>query len=162
MLIEFFPAKQTPPRQGGWWINGIKINPFLQDLSKKDYDTIKDSEIFISFVKEGIIVLPKSKEFVVEPSTELPEVLPPSPVPEIIPEPTLESPSLPSPEPIEETVTEIKIGGLSHSEALSQVKKSNSLPQLDNFKDDEMMTKQRKAILDAINNKIKELNEGAN
>jgi hypothetical protein len=152
MLIEFFPNKQTPPRQGGWWINGVKLVPSRQSLSDKDYKAIKDSETFNEFLAQGIIVVGDESPVVNIPKEEVSENV----VKEVIaPEPT--------PPLTTSRLSNPKISksweNLTQAEALSLVSSANNRELLDQYKDDETATKQRKAVYNAIANKLNELEE---
>jgi hypothetical protein len=154
MLIEFFPDKQTPPRKGGWWINGVKLIPSRQNLNDNDYKAIKDTETFKEFLAQGIIVVGDESPIVETPKEEVKQ----SVVKEVItPEPT-PSPVVTPPKPSKPKIDK-KWEDLTQAEAISLVSSADNFELLDQYKEDETATKQRKAVYDAIANKVKALEQ---
>ena len=58
-IIEFFPEKQTPPRYGGWWINGVRFVAGLNTLTSKVYTQMKKTEAFNDMIACGAFAVVK-------------------------------------------------------------------------------------------------------
>lgn len=146
MKFEYLPQKlnlQHPFR----YINGVQIYKGINDLPYHLNKILQESVGFQELIEKGAVVYFKKEEVITDDKKEVVTPIAPTFIDTSKPELLIKN----------EPVVNGKISNLSQSEAIAIVNQASSINVLNQYKVEETGTKQRKAIYDAIDNKLKEL-----
>lgn len=131
-IVLFKPEKLSPPKKGYYYLNGVKLTPHRNNLSKAQFTKLQGSPLYEEFLELGAIevITPKVIQNLTQQKVESEQ---------------------------KDTFGESKLATFSIKDAEKLIAITDSVTELDKWETEEVLGKKRKGVLAAISKRKEQL-----